>query len=221
MPHSSPDCIDYIIDFDSTLVAAESLDGFGELVLAEHPEQESICAELQVLTELGMTGRLPFDASLSARLAMFQAHRDHITEFNDQLADQLSPSAVARSDWFENKREHIYVVSGGFEEFIQPTVARLGIMATHVYANRFVFDADGNIVGYDPARLTAHPGGKAAQVRELGLSRPIIAIGDGSTDLEIRLKGEADAFWAFTETVTRASVVTQADRVLASFMELE
>lgn len=136
---------------------------------------------------------------------------------NGELATRLSPSAVRRSDWFKANAERVYVVSGGFEEIIKPTVERLGILATNVYANTFLFDDTGNIVGHDPGRLTAQAGGKAVQVRELELCRPIIAIGDGSTDLEIRLRGEADEFWAFTETVTRPGVIEHADRVLTTF----
>jgi D-3-phosphoglycerate dehydrogenase len=210
----------YVIDFDSTLVTRESLDDLAELALQGDPDRQSICTELQMLTARGMTGELSFDASLTARLALFDAHVEHVALLNDALAAQLSPSAVERSDWFVANAENIYVVSGGFEEIIKPTVERLGILATHVYANRFVVNGNGSIVGHDHSRHTATAGGKAAQVRELGLDGPVIAIGDGSTDLEIRLRGEADEFWAFTETVTRSGVVARADRVLNSFLDL-
>jgi D-3-phosphoglycerate dehydrogenase len=210
----------YIIDFDSTLVTRESLDDLAELALRDNPDRESICEQLQLLTVRGMTGEMPFDASLTARLALFSAHLDHVALLNDQLSTALSPSAARQADWFKANAERVYVVSGGFEEIIKPTVERLGILATNVYANRFLLDGDGNVVGYDPSRLTAQAGGKAAQVRELGLNRPVISIGDGSTDLEIRLRGEADEFWAFTETVTRPTVIERADRVLTSFLDL-
>lgn len=210
----------YVIDFDSTLVTRESLDDLAELALRDDPGREPICAQLQMLTARGMTGEMSFDASLTARLALFDAHVEHVALLNDALATQLSPSAVERSDWFAANAERLYVVSGGFEEIIKPTVERLGILATHVYANSFVVDDNGSIVGHDHSRHTAQAGGKAAQVRELGLDRPVIAVGDGSTDLEIRLRGAADEFWAFTETVTRPAVVAHADRVLTGFMEL-
>ena len=210
----------YVIDFDSTLIVRESLDDLAELALRDDPERELICAELQTLTTRGMTGELPFDASLTGRLALFNASIGNISSLNDALAAHLSPSAVRHSDWFKENAERVYVVSGGFEEIIKPTVERLGILATNVYANGFLIDEHGNICGHDTSRLTAQAGGKAAQVRELCLNRPIIAIGDGSTDLEIRLRGEADEFWAFTETVTRPGVIKHADRVLTSFLDL-
>jgi D-3-phosphoglycerate dehydrogenase / 2-oxoglutarate reductase len=210
----------YILDFDSNFVTVESLDELGFLATADKPDRELIREEMRALTTLGMTGEMPFDASLRARLKLFDANVEHIALLTEVLADRISPSALEHSDWFSENAQRLYVVSGGFEELIIPTVARLGILATNVYANRFVLDDDGNIVGHDLTRLTAQPGGKAAQVKALDLPRPIIAVGDGSTDLEIRLHGAADEFWAMTETIPRQSVVAQADRVLTSFLEL-
>jgi D-3-phosphoglycerate dehydrogenase len=46
-------------------------------------------------------------------------------------------------------------------------------------------------------------------------------IGDGFTDYEVRAKGAAAEFWAFTQHVVRPSVVERADRVLVSFEEIE
>ncbi len=210
----------YIIDFDSTLVTVESLDEFADMVLEAHPDRKKISAELQAITNKGMAGEIPFDVSLSARLKLFHAHRNRIPMFTDWLVLQLSPSAVKCIDWFTSHAEDIFVVSGGFEEFIVPVVQQLGILKTNVYANRFVFGDDGNIIGHDTTRPAAHAGGKATQVQKLNLNRQIIAIGDGYTDLEMRLQGVADEFWAYTETVGREKVTQNADRVLTSFLEL-
>jgi D-3-phosphoglycerate dehydrogenase len=54
----------------------------------------------------------------------------------------------------------------------------------------------------------------------LNLPHPIIVVGDGYTDYEIRATGEADQFWAFTEHIERPEVVVGADRTLSSFAEL-
>jgi D-3-phosphoglycerate dehydrogenase len=210
------------IDFDSSLVMRETLDDLAALALEDHPDRESVYSELEELTARGMNGDMPFDVSLTARIGSLSgiAHSDHIEELNDTLVGQLSDSAVKHSDWFDRNAKRILVISGGFEEIIIPTVAHLGILATNVHANRFIFDADGYIIGHDADRLTAQAGGKAAQSLELGIGGPGIAVGDGYTDLEICQAGAADEFWAFIETVERPGVVAKADRVIASFAEL-
>ncbi len=217
-----PENTTFFVDFDSALVPRETLDDLAALALDSHPERETRHAQLEALTAHGMAGSMPFDASLTARLALLEgiAHRRHIDELNGQLAGNLSPSAEATSDWFTANASDIYVISGGFEEIIIPTVAPLGIWATHVYANRFLFDEDGYIVGHDTGRLTAQAGGKAAQAAKLQIAGRKVAVGDGYTDLEIREQGAADEFWAFIETVERPSVVARADRVIGDFAEL-
>lgn len=211
----------YILDFDSTLVTSESLDDFAELVLANEPNKDALCAELQAITARGMAGELPFDESLTARLKLFSAHERHIDLLNELLSQKISPSALARLDWFTQNAKNIYIVSGGFEEFILPIAKKLGIPAANVYANRFIFDNDRNIVGYETGRPTSQPGGKVLQVQKLKLSPDTtIAIGDGFTDLEIYRNGAACEFWAYTETVARPSVIPHANRIITSFDQI-
>jgi D-3-phosphoglycerate dehydrogenase / 2-oxoglutarate reductase len=209
----------YILDFDSTLVQSESLDELANVSLADHKDRRAIMRELEHITHRGMSGELAFDESLQARLQLFTGTRSHIDELITYLSDHMSPSALATREWFDSNRPRIYVISGGFEEYITPIATKLGIAADHIYANRFIFQDD-VIVGIDTKRHTSKPGGKAAQIAALHLSHPIIAIGDGYTDYEIKAKGLADEFWAFTETIRRPQVVAHADRVLRSFSEI-
>lgn len=207
----------YIFDFDSTLIQVETLDELARLALADYRDRATILTALEALTAQGMAGELPFDKSLEKRLQLFQANRAHVRALIEQLAKQLSLSVVANIAWFQRNREHIFVISGGFVDYIVPLVEPLGILPDHVFANRFVYDAADQITGYDPANLLSKAGGKVAQVRALALPRPIIIIGDGYTDYEIRQAGEADEFWAFTENISRPKVVALADRVVADF----
>lgn len=209
----------YILDFDSTLVQRESLDELARLSLSAHAYQRAIMQELEHITHRGMTGEITFDESLEARLQLFAATRDDIQTLIMDLKKHISPSALKAHAWFIKNRANIYVVSGGFEEYILPITDQLGIPASHVFANRFIFK-DGEVVGFDATRHTSKPGGKAAQIAVLNLRHPIIAIGDGFTDYEIKAKGLADEFWAFTETVTRAQVTKKADRIIGSFAEI-
>lgn len=207
----------HIIDFDSTLVTVESLDELANIALAGRPDRDRIMSELRAITAKGMSGEIGFGESLSRRLKLFGANRQHVEAVTALLKSRISPSALAHSDWFKKHLEQIYVVSGGFEDYIVPVVNQLGITAGHVFANRFLYDENNNIVGYDRSRLTSQALGKAKQAEALSLSKPVVAIGDGYTDYEIKAHGVAQEFWAFTETARRDKVVTKADKVLAAF----
>lgn len=209
----------FILDFDSTLVTVESLDELARQSLVNHADKHQIMQHLEHITHRGMTGEITFDESLQSRLRLFAATNADITGLSNYLLAHISPSALRAHDWFAKNRDHLYIVSGGFEEYILPVAEKLGIRADHVYANRFEY-LDNTVVGFDDKRRTSQQGGKAAQLAALKLSHPIIAIGDGYTDYEMKAKGLADEFWAFTESVERPQVIKKADRIVRSFDEV-
>jgi D-3-phosphoglycerate dehydrogenase len=61
----------------------------------------------------------------------------------------------------------------------------------------------------------AHEQGKCVVVKSLPYKHKIM-IGDGFTDLEVRLNGYANTFVAFTEHAYRADIAKRADIVLRS-----
>jgi D-3-phosphoglycerate dehydrogenase len=211
----------YIFDFDSTLVSVESLDELARLSLHDQPDKETKLAQLHALTNKGMSGGLPFDESLRRRLELFSANRGHVKQVVELLKDAITDSALELEDWFDENADNIYIVSGGFADYIVPVAEELGILPSHVYANKFIYDEAGNITGFDESLALSRPGGKAEQVAQLELAGPIIMIGDGMTDYEVRARGVADEFWAFTQHASRPAVVERADRVLESFEEVE
>lgn len=209
----------YILDFDSTLVRCESLDELARISLSGHADQHLIMQELEKITHRGMTGEIAFSESLAARLRLFAATTEDIQTLITYLTQRISPSALAAHAWFKANRAHIFVVSGGFEEYILPITAQVGILDAQVFANRFIFK-DSEIIGFDSTRLTSKSGGKAAQISALNLPGPVIAIGDGFTDYEIKAAGLADEFWAFTETIERPQVTEKADRIVSNFADI-
>jgi len=80
------------------------------------------------------------------------------------------------------------------------------------------FDERGAYAGVVTSPLTRGHPGKAEVVRALALPRPILAVGDGATDLAMR--PEADAFAAFVGFVRRDAVVAKADYVVGSLREV-
>lgn len=209
--------VQVIIDFDSTLVSVESLDELGRIALAQNPNQEQIMREIDAITRAGMEGHLSFTESLKSRLRLFQASREHITQLIPLLTEKVTPSARRNKDFFTTHRESLYIVSGGFAEYVVPVAAELGIAADHVYANTFVFDAAGMITGFDETNPLAHDQGKVICVRSLPPVDIRYVIGDGMTDYQVREAGAAHTFYAFTENVTRPTVVAKADARMEHF----
>ena len=208
-----------IIDFDSTLVQVEALDELARIALAGAPDRDERVAEIERLTAAGMDGAIGFGESLARRLKLFAARREHVDELITLLRRRVTPS------WRECYRElvasadRMYVISGGFHDYIEPVVAEFGIGPEQVLANQFVFD-DNAITGCDTANPLAQDAGKVEVVRGLGLGGRVIMVGDGNSDAQVADAGLAGVFVAFTENVTRPPVVERADYVAANFGEV-
>lgn len=122
--------------------------------------------------------------------------------------------------FFHRNQDHIYIVSGGFKDYIDPVVALLGVRADHILANTFIYDENGQIKGYDHYNPLAHAEGKVYAVRSLKLKGNVLVVGDGYTDYEIKKAGVAHTFCAFTENVKRDSVIANADYCCANFYDV-
>ena len=209
-----------ILDFDSTIVQAEALDILPQISLPAGSAREQTLSKVADITNQGMEGKITIFDSLSARLKLLHAHREHIPPLILQLKNALSPSMRAHIEFFSEHRNSIYVITSGFEEYVVPVCAELGVLPSHVFANRFLFNSEGWVVGFDETRLPAQPQGKTAQLKALHPPSPIIAVGDGMTDLEMKHGGLVHAFVAYVETVRREVVVLGADCVANNFTDV-
>ena len=208
----------YLFDFDSTLVTLESLNELATVALADQPDRAAILSQIKDISEAGTTGEVEFGESLRQRLMLFHANRRQVQQVAEKLKNNISPSVWAYRDWFRANNNRVYVVSGGFRDFVAPVaVDSLGLLPDHVFANDFVYNESGDITGFNEQNPLAQPNGKANQVAALNLLAPKIVIGDGGTDYAIKAQGQAEAFYVFTETVRRAELVALANKELASF----
>jgi len=87
-----------------------------------------------------------------------------------------------------------------------------------VHAVGIRFNADGSYADFDRASPLAASGGKRVVVERLALPRPILAVGDGATDVD--MKPVVDTFAAFTGFARRDAVVNAATVEFRSFAEL-
>lgn len=206
-----------IIDFDSTIVGVESLDKLAEIVLKNHPQRVQIVKQIREITVLGMEGKITFDESLRRRLSLFLPTNSDLNILIDFLEQNISRSFLKNKKFLQKHKDAIYVISGGFREYILPIIRKLGLQYDHVFANNFIFDTQGRAVGYNTDNLLAKSQGKTLTVKSLRLEGTVIVVGDGFTDYEIVQQGIGDRFIAYTEYVSRPEVIQKADHIALTF----
>jgi D-3-phosphoglycerate dehydrogenase len=212
--------ITFIIDFDSTFVRLEALDELAQIALNHHDDKEKVIEEIRAITAKGMEGEIPFEESLFRRIKMFRAHKNHLNLLVKKLKVNITPSILKNKTFFQNNKDNIYIVSGGFKEYILPVVKDFYLKENHIFSNSLFFDWRGYVVDYDKNHPLCKSDGKAEVVKRQNFSGEIYAIGDGYTDYQIKKSGIATKFFAFVENVKRESVVKKADYVAASFDEI-
>ena len=210
----------FIIDFDSTLVTVEALDELAKISLSHNPDKEKIANQIAAITNDAMEGKIDFPTALAKRLALFQPTSEDLSKIVIFLKDHVTPSLSRNKEFFQKYHSQIYIISGGFQEYILPVVKDLGITENYILANTFMYDKNGGITGFDKHNPLAQANGKVKAVSALNIKGKICVIGDGITDYQIKEQGQADLFFAFTENVQRKGVIAKADKVIRSFDEL-
>lgn len=210
----------FIIDFDSTLTRVEALDVMAEISLHADANKEEIKKQIKDLTDMAMSGQMPFRESLEKRLLLLQANKAHVENLVQQLNTQISASFLRNKDFFDRYRDRVYVVSNGFHDYIDPIVESMGVRKENIFANRLTFDEKGNITGFDQANPLSKNNGKVEILKSLKLNGDVYVIGDGYNDYEIKAAGFANKFYAFTENVIRDKVTAKADHVAPSLDEI-
>ena len=210
----------FIFDFDSTFIQVEALDVLCEVIYENSSVGIQVLNEIQRLTNLGMEGKLSLKESLTKRIALLQANRDHLGKLIEELRHKVSESVIRNRVFFKQNAENIYIISNGFKEIIIPIVQEYGIKPSHVLANTFRFGHDGKIIGFDEKDELCENKGKVLKIKSLNLEGEVIMIGDGYTDYETLQGGAATKFYAFTENVSRAVVIEKADRLAPSLDEI-
>lgn len=210
----------FIFDFDSTFIQVEALDVLCEIIYENSSNGQHVLSEIQRITNLGMEGKLSLKESLTQRIELLHANRDHLGAVIEALRHKVSNSVIRNRSFFKQHANDIYIISNGFKEIIIPIVQEYGIKPEHVLANTFKFDHNGKIIGFDEKDELCENKGKVLKIKSLNLTGEVIMIGDGYTDYETLQGGAATKFYAFTENVSRAVVVEKADRIAPSLDEI-
>jgi phosphoserine phosphatase len=212
--HSSqPRFATVALDVDSTLVGVEGIDW-----LAARRGGET-AAFVRRLTEDAMSGRLTLEDAYERRIERIAPTREEVRALAQAYCAHVATGASAAIAQMRRAGVRVIAISGGLREAVVPLCRAVSFEDDDVFAVDVQWDSQGRYVGFDRASPLVLQDGKAEVLRGLALPRPILAVGDGSTDLAMRAAGAADAFAAYTGFVNRPSVVAAADHVLTSFDE--
>merc|ERR1740138_230086 len=194
-------------DVDSTVVTSEGIDdlaaylGCGDKVAA--------------LTAQAMGGSMPFHEALALRLGAMQPSKQQVESMLEKEPLQLTPGVADLISTLHGRSQHVYFVSGGFRQMIEPIAAQVGVGKEMIFANTLLFNDDGSFKSHLDSEPTSRAGGKAKVVADLKAAhgyQTVVMIGDGATDMEARdIPGGADAFIGFGGIAVREKVQKGAD----------
>jgi phosphoserine phosphatase len=201
-----------VLDVDSTLSGIEGIDWLASLRGAE------LKAWSAALTERAMEGKLPIEAVYSERMGAIKPALAEIEQLGRVYVEHMAPRARETLMELRARGIELVMVSGGLREAILPLARELGVEEQRVHAVSVFFDEEGNYAGFEEQSLLTRQDGKRITVRDMGLRGPILAVGDGMTDCEIR--EVVEGFAAFTGFMRRETVVQRADFVIENFDQL-
>ncbi|OVA02149.1 hypothetical protein BVC80_8787g15 [Macleaya cordata] len=202
-------------DVDSTVCLDEGIDELAEFCGAGKAVAE--------WTARAMSGSVPFEEALAARLSIFNPSLSQLQDFLEKRPPKISPGIDELIKTLKANNTDVYLISGGFRQMIQPVASHLGIPVENIFANRLLFGSSGEFVGFDKNEPTSRSGGKATAVENIRKAhqyKAMVMIGDGATDLEARRPGGADLFICYGGVQHREAVAAKADWLVFHFRDL-
>jgi len=209
----SPAYASVVLDVDSTLCGIEGIDW---LARRRGPE---IARRIAELTGHAMDGSVALETVYGERLAIIRPPLSDIAALSAEYVRTLAPGAEQAIRRLGDAGVEVILVSGGIRRAIEPVALQVGVVKDNLFAVELRWDVDGQYAGFDTESPLVSQRGKLDVVRKLSLERPILAVGDGATDLAMR--AGVDGFAAYTGFVARPAVVQESDFTVNSYAELQ
>jgi HAD superfamily phosphoserine phosphatase-like hydrolase len=200
------------LDVDSTVSGIEGIDWLAER------RGEVVAKRVADLTTQAMHGTIPLEQVYRARLDAIRPRRDDIDALARAYVEELAPGCAEAISKLRHSDVRVLLVSSGIRNALLRLALQLDFDVGDLHAVDVRFDTGGAYTGFDVSSPLTTSTGKHTLLATLPLSRPVLMVGDGATDLATR--GAVDSFAAFTGFVSRDAVVRQADVVIPSFDEL-
>ncbi|MBO9704282.1 MAG: phosphoserine phosphatase SerB [Arthrobacter sp.] len=166
-----------IMDVDSTLIQQEVIE-----LIAAHAGKE---AEVAAVTEAAMRGELDFAESLHHRVAHLAGLPVSVFE-EVRAAVRFSEGAQRLVDAFHAAGHRVAVVSGGFNQILEPLAGELGL--DYWLANDL--EVQNGVLTGRVAGAVVDRAAKATRLREWAQASGVpleaaVAVGDGANDLDM------------------------------------
>ena len=201
-----------ILDVDSTVSGIEGVDWLAAR------RGDVVAGKVAALTDEAMRGVIALEDVYATRLGLVRPRREDIEALARAYVSAVAPGCATAVRRLRDAGVQVMLVSGGLRPALLPLAGHLGVGTSDVHGVEVRFDAVGSYDGFDAASPLTTATGKRTLVESLAPQRPVLAVGDGSTDLAMR--AAVDRFIAFTGFVRREPVVRGADAVIHSFDEL-
>ncbi|MFI5228112.1 MAG: HAD-IB family phosphatase [Gemmatimonadales bacterium] len=202
-----------VLDVDSTLSGVEGIDWLAAC------RGDEVARAVSEMTRAAMQGGLPLESVYARRLAKIRPRHDEIEALSHVYVERVALGAPQAIHRLQRAGVQVHLVSGGLRPALLRLVYHVGLSPGDLHAVPIHFDAIGAYVDFDAASPLTTSSGKRDVVRDLALDAPVLAVGDGMTDVAMR--ESVDCFAAYTGFARRQSVVDAADEVVASFAEVE
>jgi len=200
-----------VLDADSTLAGIEGIDW---LAARRGPDLQR---EVESFTARTMDGDWTLDEVYPRRLALVRPGASDLRALADAYIASMAPGAADAVAALQAAGIEVHVVSGGLRAALLPMTRALGVPDARVQAVELATDDAGRYTSIVPTPLITQLG-KREVVRALRLPHPVLAVGDGATDLA--MAPAVDAFAAYIGFVRRDAVVASAALTLDSFAAL-
>jgi phosphoserine phosphatase len=200
-----------VLDVDSTVSGIEGIDWLATL------RGPAVAMKVAELTRRAMNASTPLEEVYGERLKAVAPTRDDVDALARAYIKFVAPGCGETVTALKQAGVRVVLVSGGIREAIVPLAEHLKIDPRNLHAVGVNF-VDGKYAGFDRGSALASSKGKRVVVEHLNPPKPILAVGDGATDVE--MKPVVDTFAVFTGFVRRDSVAKEADVEFSSFDQL-
>src|SRR3954465_14613614 len=166
-----------VVDVDSTLSGIEGIDWLAAR------RGDIVSRRVADLTNRAMQGGVALEDVYGARLAEVRPRRDEVDLLSREYVNAIAPDAVESIKRIRRAGVQVVLVSGGLRHAMLRLALHLGLGPGDGHAVHVQFDELGAYVGYDASSPLTKADGKRRVIETLKLDRPIVAVGDGATDL--------------------------------------
>ena len=206
--------INLLIDFDSTIIKDESLELLSEISVKNPDDKTKIIH----ITRDAMEGKIGFSNALKERVSLLKSKKSHLKDVIEIIQNRLTDSFIQNKKFFKENNSNCYIISGGFFEIIYPTLKPFNISKNNIFANKFLYDKNDNIISIDDNNALSKDKGKVEVAKNI--SGQNIIIGDGYTDYEVKKFGFAEKFIQFSENINRPILNSLSDYTAYNFNQV-